>query len=185
MQYEQIRQLAFQESPAPQVVTRDRKIYDCNKAFACLFGYSQNELIEEQILELYPSTEEYDFTGGRCLEWLQNHTSYEDERFMQHKNGEIFWARARGITLTPQSPFRLMIWSFERIHNKLSNSTKLTTREREISGYIVNGFTCKETALTLNISHRTVEVHRMRVMKKLKAKNTADLVSKIIQIDNS
>ncbi|MFY3056736.1 LuxR C-terminal-related transcriptional regulator [Achromobacter xylosoxidans] len=34
------------------------------------------------------------------------------------------------------------------------------------------------------ISYRTVEVHRARIMRKLDAKNTAELVSKIILVDN-
>jgi len=181
----QLMHLVFQESPAPQLITQDRKISDCNKAFARLFGYSREELIEEQVLKLYPSATDYDFTGGQCLQWLQTHSTYEDERFMQRKNGEIFWARSRGVTLSPSFPFQLMIWNFERTHDKTSFSVDLTPREHEISGFIVNGLTCKETAVILNISHRTVEVHRMRVMKKFNARNTADLVSKIIQIDNS
>ena len=56
----------------------------------------------------------------------------------------------------------------------------LTAREREISAHIVNGLTCKEIGRKLGISHRTVEVHRARLMKKLTAKNSAELVSKII-----
>jgi len=56
----------------------------------------------------------------------------------------------------------------------------LTPREREISAHIVNGLTCKEIGRKLNISHRTVEVHRGRLMKKLKSKKSAELVSRII-----
>ena len=36
---------------------------------------------------------------------------------MQTRSLEIFWARARGITLTPDDPFRLMIWSFDRMED--------------------------------------------------------------------
>lgn len=49
--------------------------------------------------------------------------------------------------------------------------------------HIVNGLTCKEVAKKLAISHRTVEVHRARLMKKLQAKNSAELVSKIIFVN--
>ena len=38
--------------------------------------------------------------------------------------------------------------------------------------------------MRLDISYRTVEVHRARIMRKLDAKNTAELVSKIILVDN-
>lgn len=104
---------------------------------------------------------------------------------MQHRNGQIFWARARGVTLTPDGPFKLMVWNFDRIRHNETRTIELTPREKEISGFIVNGLTCKETAQVLGISHRTVEVHRARVMKKLGAKNTAELVSKIVLITHS
>jgi len=178
----ELEELAFRESPAPQIITQNRKILRCNHAFANLFGYTVEELTGELILKLYPCSADYYEIGERCLKALQDKNSYEDERFMQHRNKEIFWARARGITLTPQQPFKLMIWSFERIHRNLTKTADLTPREQEISGYIVNGLTCKETATALGISHRTVEVHRGRLMKKLAAKNTAELVSKIIMV---
>ncbi|MNL44866.1 Tetrathionate response regulatory protein TtrR [compost metagenome] len=102
---------------------------------------------------------------------------------MQHGGGEVFWARANGRTLTPRDPFEMMIWHFERLERTLHSSANLTPREREISTHIVNGLTCKEIARQLVISHRTVEVHRARLMKKLGAKNSAELVSKIIVVN--
>lgn len=177
--------LAFEESPAAQIITTDRRILRCNKAFATLFGYTVSELESELILKLYPTSADYQQIGERCLKALQDTTSYEDERFMQHKNGQIFWTRARGVTLTPGQPFKLMVWSLDRIRHNETKTSELTPREQEISGFIVNGLTCKETAAALGISHRTVEVHRARVMKKLGAKNTAELVSKIVMITNT
>ncbi len=179
-----LEELAFRESPAPQIITRNRTLLRCNKAFAALFGYEVEDLEGELILKLYPSSADYYEIGERCLRALRVKTSYEDERFMQHRDRQIFWARARGVTLTPEQPFNLMIWSFERIHHNQTKTAELTRREQEISGYIVNGLTCKETAQALGISHRTVEVHRGRLMKKLAAKNTAELVSKIIMVTN-
>jgi two-component system, LuxR family, response regulator FixJ len=52
----------------------------------------------------------------------------------------------------------------------------LTPREREILEFITNGQSNKETGRELGISPRTVEVHRARIMSKLGAKNTADLM---------
>ena len=63
-------------------------------------------------------------------------------------------------------------------------SNDLTMRELEVSGYIANGHTCKEIGRLLHISHRTVEAHRAKIMKKLGCRNTAELVSKIIQLDD-
>jgi DNA-binding CsgD family transcriptional regulator len=45
---------------------------------------------------------------------------------------------------------------------------------------IVRGASNKEAARALGISPRTVEFHRANVMQKLGAKNTADLVRRLL-----
>jgi FixJ family two-component response regulator len=54
--------------------------------------------------------------------------------------------------------------------------TQLTPREREVLQLITNGQSNKEAGRELGISPRTIEVHRARVMEKLGARNTADLM---------
>lgn len=54
--------------------------------------------------------------------------------------------------------------------------SQLTPREREVLQLITNGQSNKEAGRELGISPRTVEVHRARVMEKLGARNTADLM---------
>lgn len=53
---------------------------------------------------------------------------------------------------------------------------RLTPREREVLSQIAAASSNKETARNLGISPRTVEVHRSRIMQKLGAKNSVDLV---------
>lgn len=53
---------------------------------------------------------------------------------------------------------------------------QLTPREREVLQLITNGQSNKEAGRDLSISPRTIEVHRARVMEKLGARNTADLM---------
>lgn len=53
---------------------------------------------------------------------------------------------------------------------------QLTPREREVLQLVTNGQSNKEAGRDLGISPRTVEVHRARVMEKLGARNTADLM---------
>ncbi len=53
---------------------------------------------------------------------------------------------------------------------------QLTSRERQVLQLITNGSSNKEAGRELGISPRTVEVHRARVMEKLGARNTADLL---------
>ena len=53
---------------------------------------------------------------------------------------------------------------------------ELTAREREVLRFIVEANSNRQTAGDLGISTRPVEVHRRRIMKKLRAKNVVDLV---------
>ena len=57
---------------------------------------------------------------------------------------------------------------------------ELTPREREVAAYLMAGLTAKETGKALAISHRTVEIHRARLMRKYKASTATDLVHKLI-----
>ena len=52
----------------------------------------------------------------------------------------------------------------------------LTKREREVLSLISEGFSNKQGALRMQISPRTFESHRAEAMRKLGARNTADLV---------
>ena len=53
----------------------------------------------------------------------------------------------------------------------------LTEREREVMVLAINGFPNKEIAQRLNISHRTVEIHKSKIMHKTGAINLLDLAS--------
>ena len=53
---------------------------------------------------------------------------------------------------------------------------KLTHREREVLQLVGKGLHAKEIAAYLDISARTVEVHKARLMAKLEARNVSELV---------
>lgn len=58
----------------------------------------------------------------------------------------------------------------------LSGQKPLTKREREVLKLISEGYSNKQGALRMQISPRTFESHRAEAMRKLGARNTADLV---------
>jgi two-component system invasion response regulator UvrY len=58
-----------------------------------------------------------------------------------------------------------------------SGLNSLSQREIEIIAFIKKGHSSKEIADALNISVKTVEVHRYNVLKKLNLKNAAALVN--------
>jgi len=72
-------------------------------------------------------------------------------------------------------------------HNKRTGKRQntvfreLTNREREVLTLLAEGNSNKKTATILGISVRTVEHHRLRIMQKLKLKNTSDLIKYAIK----
>lgn len=61
---------------------------------------------------------------------------------------------------------------------------KLTPRERITLAQIVRGASNKEAARALRISPRTVEFHRANIMRKLGARNVADLLGIVLSPDS-
>ncbi len=58
----------------------------------------------------------------------------------------------------------------------------LTPRETEVMQRVVSGQANKVIAMDLGVSQRTVELHRARVMHKLKMKSLADLVQAVSKV---
>ena len=67
---------------------------------------------------------------------------------------------------------------WERKSEAEQRCASLTSREREVMAYIVQGMSSRAIAVQLGVSNRTVEVHRARVMAKMAAASLPDLVRK-------
>jgi len=61
----------------------------------------------------------------------------------------------------------------------------LTPRERQVMEMIVEGNTNKQIAHGLDISDKTVEAHRAKVMEKLRASSLADLIRKVMVLNTA
>lgn len=57
----------------------------------------------------------------------------------------------------------------------------LSQRELEIVTYIKKGLSSKEIGAQLQITTKTIEVHRYNILKKLRLKNTAELINVAMQ----
>ena len=67
-------------------------------------------------------------------------------------------------------------------HAVTAHMQTLTDRERQVLDLIVAGRANKVIAYELDISPRTVEIHRSRVMEKMGARNLADLVRMVLTV---
>lgn len=172
-----ISELAFENAPIGLVVTESRVIKGCNPAFAGMFGYTVDELVNQSFAILYPSLEEFERIRDVGVEPLKRTNRYSDERIMARKNGTLFWCRVRGHSLTPDDdPLRRAVWSFADL-SETRNVLNLSGRERQIVMHLGEGRTSKEIARMLDISPRTVESYRARLLKKYNAHNVAELLS--------
>ncbi|MEQ8632385.1 MAG: response regulator transcription factor [Gammaproteobacteria bacterium] len=68
-------------------------------------------------------------------------------------------------------------------HQINENLAQLTQREKEIMDLMIEGLANKVIALELDISQRTVEVHRASVMTKMQAGSLAHLVKMITSMN--
>jgi len=70
-------------------------------------------------------------------------------------------------------------------HEAAERLLQLTERERQVLELLAAGRPNKVIAYELDISPRTVEIHRARVMEKMKAKSLAELVRMVVAVDES
>jgi len=59
----------------------------------------------------------------------------------------------------------------------------LSNKETEVLGLISKGLTTNEIAAKLFVSSRTIETHRANILKKLEAKNTAELIKRAAEMN--
>lgn len=67
---------------------------------------------------------------------------------------------------------RVQLAEKRKLKKRLS---QLTPREREVYVLIVKGLSNKEVAKHLNISNRTIDVHRSKIMEKMEAEDLSEL----------
>ena len=172
--------LAFELAPIGLVLSRHRSIVDCNSRLCEMFGMSRELLIGQTFQVLYPSQQEYERTGARIAPILNPSGHYADDRVMKRGSGETFWCHVTGRALDRSAPHAAGIWTFEDLSAQRPIGAVLTPREREVAAQLTRGLTSKEIGRALGLSHRTVEVHRAKLMRKYRASTTADLVQKLM-----
>lgn len=176
--------LAFDLAPVGLALSRERFMVDCNQALCEMFGATREQLVGQSFQILYPSADEYERLGARMAPLLGRSGTYADNRLMKRvggrQAGEIFWCHVTGRAVDRSQPHAAGIWSFEDLSSTRPVRAELTAREREVAALIMDGLTSKQVGKLLAISHRTVEVHRARLMRKYGAHSTPDLVHRLM-----
>ena len=175
---------AFDQAPIGLVLSRQRLMIDCNRQALAIFGATREQMVGQSFECLYPTQAEYERTGQRIVARLDGNGFYADDRVMKRlggsRAGELFWCHVSGRALDPRQPHAVGIWAFEDLSSRRALKVDFTAREREIAALLIDGLTSKLIGKRLAISPRTVDVYRARLMRKVGAASTADLVNKLL-----
>lgn len=172
--------LAFLHAPDATLILANRVILRASLRVADVFGWTPDEIEGQSIRILYPGQSDYEVIGERARRALREQSVCQDERFMRRKDGQVVWMEGSGAALDRTDPERLAIWTYRPADPRAGQFGLLTFAEKRIARYLVNGFTSKEIALALACSHRTVEVHRANMIRKMQVRNSFELVRKLL-----
>ncbi|MDN7430284.1 helix-turn-helix transcriptional regulator [Burkholderia sp. AU16741] len=173
-------QTAFHLAPLGLVLSRDRVIEDCNDALASIFRCARADLIGQSYAVLYPSTDEFQRIGERIARVMVANGVYSDDRIMKRADGELFWCHVTGRALDRTEPLAAGVWTFEDLSATRRVAVELTPREREIAAQLATGKTSKQIGRVLDISSRTVDIYRARLMRKYGTNNTPELLQRLL-----
>lgn len=168
-------------------------------------GVSVNEAVEEAkrlepdivVLDVIPELHVLEVTRGILKALPKTEILAFITRGIESKVDDLMTAGARGFVLQSDAakdlmrtvealsqhrPFltnsvtEVMLQSYLEIRKGQRDGTGLTRRQREIVSRLAQGQTNKEVASALEISPKTVEAHRAKVMHKLKLSSFSDLI---------
>jgi FixJ family two-component response regulator len=97
---------------------------------------------------------------------------FEESKLLEKIDTAVSHFRALRVELAEQQALRARL-------------EQLTPRERDVLRLVVQGLSNKQAAVELNISPRTVEIHRARVMEKTGADSVATLVRMASELDDA
>ncbi len=173
-----ISEMAYRHAPIGMCMLENRVIRIPNDQFANMFGTTVDDASGRSIANFYASEEDFQSFGAKVRAAMEEQGHYHDERIMKRFDGTLFWCRVRGKSLTPDNPFYCGVWTFADLSEERP-VVSLTQREREVAILTCRGKTSKEIGLELNLSYRTVEEYRARLLKKFGARKLAELVAKL------
>jgi PAS domain S-box-containing protein len=175
-------EMIFKHAPVGMCISIDRVIQSCNDAVSSMFGYGRGQLDGQSFQVLYPTMDEFLRTGHRIIPVMNAKGVYSDERIMRRASGELFWCHVSGRALDARQPLGAGVWTFEDVSEKRPVTAELTPREREIAALLVEGKTSKVIARETDLSPRTVEMHRAKLMRKFSASTSSELVHKLVGV---
>ncbi|WP_414439654.1 LuxR C-terminal-related transcriptional regulator [Burkholderia sp. 22PA0106] len=173
----------FLHLPVAVIVARERIMVECNARALELFKATRADIVGQSFSKLYPKQKDFTATGQRLGPLIAKREGFSDERIMRRVDGSHFWVTVCGFGYNPKRPFELAIWTFTDLSDgakRADAAGTLTDRERDVAALVVHGLTSKEIGKELNISPRTVDIHRASLLRKYDVRATSDLIDRLL-----
>lgn len=175
--------LVFEQAPIGLCVSTENTILVCNAKACHLFGYTPEELWSQPISILYGNgssdigAEKSDL--ARQPDDLAPPIS--QQRILRNKHGTTFWCDVTSM-IGSNLAANTRIWTFREILQAKSPDKELSAREKQLAASIMNGKTSRHIAGEMNLSIRTVEYYRQRLMRKLNVANRTELILRLAHL---
>jgi len=167
---------------------------ETNQAMSRLLGTVKNDLGEDEPFPFLKAIENSQCVWKDCVELLKNLTgAHAKDVHMTNASGEMFWGHLNLILTTAATGQQVIDGLLEDVSDRKKMesvaieqaiaSTKLsclTPRENDVCLGVVDGKQNKMIAADLNLSEKTIEKHRSKLMKKLEVRSVAELVKLVM-----
>jgi len=126
-------QTIFDTAMVGIVIMRDRVIQRCNRRYAEMFGYTEEDLIGKSSRIFFPTEEDFAALGVRASRTVSELGSYDEERIFVRKDGSEVWCYFAGKPLDRTNPDRAMLWVAEDITEYKRNEAQLRKSEERLA----------------------------------------------------
>jgi len=95
------------------LITRDRRILQCNPKFAEMFGFAGDEALGRPAGVLYPGDAAYEALGRLAAPLLSAGRPFKTELYMRRQDGSDIWVNLIGYVRNPADTTQGTVWILE------------------------------------------------------------------------
>jgi len=135
------------------------------------------ELAGDSLMHRYPSRDEFEQFGMRCLLPMLPIGCYSNERVVRRMDSSLFW---RHLTGHSRRPDHSICAAPQDVSLQRQMEHGLTVREKDVAQLLITGKSSKEIGKVLSLSPRTVDSYCARMIQKFNVRTRVELIAKLL-----